>query len=77
MDSNEQQQREMVMDALSFILFGNVLSGSLKAKVCVKCGKPALDFRDGASAKEYGVSGFCQACQDLVFPPDDSIGFAE
>lgn len=31
------------------------------------CGKPATSFKDGISAKEYNISGFCQACQDAFF----------
>ncbi len=45
---------------------------------CATCGKPPTDtgrndcplafmFRDELSAKEYYISGMCQACQDSVF----------
>lgn len=34
---------------------------------CSYCSKPAVDFRDNLSKKEYTISGFCQACQDKVF----------
>ena len=48
---------------------------------CPTCGKPASDtphhnvpkaflFRDEGSAKEYRISGMCQACQDAVFGGD-------
>jgi uncharacterized CHY-type Zn-finger protein len=38
---------------------------------CVLCGKPATEFRDELSAREYEISGTCQACQDEVFAPED------
>ena len=31
------------------------------------CGKPAIEFRDAVSTREFAISGFCQACQDAVF----------
>lgn len=31
------------------------------------CGKPADEFRDDLSRREYTISGLCQACQDEVF----------
>ena len=39
------------------------------------CGKPVngLDFRDALSAKEYQISGLCQACQDTVWPDETLI----
>ena len=37
------------------------------ANQCVKCGEFSLEFRDELSRKEYGISGFCQCCQDSIF----------
>ncbi|MEK9748239.1 MAG: hypothetical protein VW443_04775 [Pseudomonadales bacterium] len=34
---------------------------------CVICRKPAENFRDDLSRKEFTISGMCQACQDEVF----------
>ena len=34
---------------------------------CVWCNEPVTGFRDALSRKEYGISGLCQGCQDLVF----------
>jgi hypothetical protein len=33
----------------------------------VGCGGDATKFRDALSAREYSISGLCQACQDKVF----------
>lgn len=40
---------------------------SIKQDICSWCGKPAVEFRDMLSAKEYSISGFCQDCQDKTF----------
>jgi hypothetical protein len=44
---------------------------ALNSRTCVAppvgCGGPANEFRDARSEKEYGISGFCQNCQDKVF----------
>ena len=40
---------------------------SIKRDVCTWCGKPATEFRDSLSRKEYTISGFCQDCQDKTF----------
>ena len=56
-------------------------------KICATCGKPptslvgtrhenfmpngAFLFRDELSAKEYYISGMCQACQDSVFNSEE------
>ena len=31
----------------------------------------ASEFRDELSWREFGISGLCQKCQDVVFAPDD------
>ena len=40
---------------------------SIRKDICVFCGKPATEFRDVLSRKEYTISGFCQECQDKTF----------
>lgn len=34
---------------------------------CVFCGDNAVHFRDEISRREFGISGMCQVCQDMVF----------
>ena len=34
---------------------------------CVECRKPAVEFRDEASRREYTLSGLCNRCQDIIF----------
>jgi len=40
---------------------------------CVACDKPAHEFRDALSEKEWRISALCQICQDEVFaePEED------
>lgn len=40
---------------------------SIKQDICSWCGKPATEFKDALSRKEYTISGFCQECQDKTF----------
>jgi hypothetical protein len=44
--------------------------GSIESDKCVFCGKPATEFRDELSRKEYYISGICQECQDKTFGKD-------
>jgi len=41
-------------------------------RICTWCKKPVTPFRDQLSAKEYSISGMCQACQDATFEEDES-----
>lgn len=55
----------------------------LGLSICATCGKPPTEthrndlpthvfmFRDELSAREYRISGMCQACQDDVFRESD------
>ena len=40
---------------------------SIRKDLCSWCGKPAKEFRDAISKREYAISGFCQVCQDETF----------
>ena len=56
-------------------LFGRSRLLAIAGNSCVKCGEPAVDFRDEISKKEFGISGFCQVCQDDIFggPDEDDM----
>ena len=60
-------------DGFDLNLFGRIRDLAVVGKSCVTCGKPAADFRDEVSRKEFGISGLCQRCQDEFFvePFDD------
>jgi len=39
----------------------------IKRGLCPSCKQPVGAFRDALSRREYGISGFCQKCQDKTF----------
>jgi len=46
---------------------GRARVDSIKQNICAWCGKPAVEFRDALSQREYVISGVCQECQDKTF----------
>jgi len=63
------KSREMIefLDSMTEQVFGRSRSLAIAGKGCVNCGKPAGEFRDEISRREFGISGLCQACQDKFF----------
>ncbi len=62
---------EQAKEEMAFKLFGRSRTLAIAGNGCVKCGESAVDFRDEISKKEFGISGFCQACQDDIFGGSD------
>ena len=62
---------DQAKEEMAFALFGRSLTLSIAGGGCVKCGQPAVDFRDELSRKEFGISGFCQSCQDETFGAEE------
>ena len=56
-------------------LIGGSRDGAIKTDRCVNppigCGKPATEFDDRLSKKEFTISGLCQACQDNIFGTEE------
>jgi hypothetical protein len=80
MERSESMQD--TIDAKSKEIFGRTLSEAHAAKICVDCAAKADDdsFDDEVSKAEYGISGFCQKCQDRIFvepEEDEDEGGAE
>jgi hypothetical protein len=69
-DETKSPEMARHLDDLSLKTFGRARSLAKAGKGCVACGGPANDFKDALSKKEYGISGFCQKCQDKVFGED-------
>ena len=65
--SKKSSEMEGWIDKLSNQMVGRTRTSSIRTNKCSWCGKDALEFRDKLSAKEYIISGFCQACQDDTF----------
>lgn len=61
----EPSSKSPEMEAILEKFFGRTTA--IKSDTCVSCGKPAEQFRDAISKKEYTISGLCQKCQDGVF----------
>jgi hypothetical protein len=57
--------------ALANWLFGEQPEEAMKENRCVNCKKPATEFRDEASKKEYSITALCQMCQDEVFESEE------
>ena len=43
------------------------MADRIMANKCATCGQNVGEFKDEISAKEYGISGMCQDCQDSFF----------
>ncbi len=71
---SKSPEMKKVLDHMSNEIFGNVRSVSIEDQVCVWCGEPANKFRDPISRKEFGISGFCQVCQDNTFGTEEGAG---
>ena len=72
MDSSiKSPEMVALLDEISMEAFGRVRSLAMAVGDCVKCGGRASDFRDELSRREYGITGYCQKCQDEVFGSDN------
>jgi predicted amidophosphoribosyltransferase len=54
----------------AIVAFGQKAGKRLDDGLCPRCGKPAQQFRDCTSEREYEISGLCQKCQDVIFAED-------
>ena len=59
------------IDNLLTSLFGVDRRKSITENICVECKKPAVEFRDETSRREFSISGLCAACQEKVFGVDN------
>lgn len=67
----KSDEAKNIPDRLASFAFGRTRSAALSEGICVRCGKPANEFADELSRREYGISGFCQECQDYFFGADE------
>ena len=65
--SDKSQDIISLLNSMSYEFFGNTRTQALSEGTCVSCEGDATSFRDAISEKEYGISGFCQSCQDDIF----------
>lgn len=64
--SDKSEGMTKMLNVASMGLFGKNRTSCIQKNVCVLCGKPAVEFRDAVSKKEFSISGLCQSCQDSV-----------
>ena len=57
------------IDSFLSMIFGVDRNYGIKNNICTNCGNSVnlSSFKDAISIKEYGISGFCQECQDEIF----------
>jgi len=53
------------------VAFGNQAEGRLERGECPRCGSNNKQFTDEKSRREHGITGLCQACQDIIFAEPD------
>ena len=53
--------------------------GADQPGICRTCKGPVTEFKDELSAREFGISHMCQACQDEAFAPfdEEDDGFSD
>jgi hypothetical protein len=66
-EETKSPEMENFLNELSLNLLGRSRSVAKAGNGCVFCGKPATEFRDELSRREYNISGICQSCQDETF----------
>ena len=66
-------EKTVKIDSFLSTVFGYDRTYSINNHICTKCGKSVnpSSFKDAISIKEYGISGFCQECQDEIFTEDE------
>jgi len=67
----EPTRKAPEIDELLTSITGRSRVTSIQDNVCTTCGRPALEFNDSLSKKEYTIFGMCQRCQDSVFGKGD------
>ena len=67
---SKSPEMEIFLDEFSQMLFGESRSAAIDGEFCLDCGEDAKEFRNAASRREFGLSGFCQECQDNIFGID-------
>ena len=58
---------EPFLEQLGMDIFGRSRELAKAGNQCISCGKPATEFRDDLSRKEYEISRLCSKCQDENF----------
>ena len=55
------------VDTLPFAFLKVPRDTAIEMKCCARCGGEAEFFADFISEREYGITGYCQSCQDEAY----------
>lgn len=70
--NNEPTEKSEIIEETIQALTGKSRVATIRSGKCMTCADGNADyFRDGASRREYLISGMCQRCQDKVFGTED------
>jgi hypothetical protein len=58
---------QKMLDDIALRAFGRSATLAGAAGQCIRCGKPATEFRDEISRRDYVITRFCQTCQDEIY----------
>ena len=64
---SKMKNQDMLIDEAARGAFGTSRTAARALGVCVRCRKPAIEFRDELSKREFAISQLCQSCQDDIF----------
>ena len=67
----EPSTKSPAMEAALTAVLGRHRRETIKNNVCASCGKPATEFRDEISRREFSISSLCQNCQNSVFDTEE------
>lgn len=65
--SDKSDAIQKMMISMGLELYGRDIRDCWKDKICIKCGKPAVQFDSEIEEREYAISAFCSACQKVEF----------
>lgn len=68
----KDQHIKKLEDTLAGKLFGLTKDEAHSLGICVKCKAQILGFNDETSRREYGITGFCQKCQDEFYEQEEA-----
>ena len=59
--------KSAAMEAHLSNLAGKPRAATIQGNSCIICDRPAVEFKNDTSRREYAISGLCQLCQDDLF----------
>lgn len=63
----ELSEKSKGIDNFLTSMMGISRQKAFEKRICISCLKPATEFNDPLSEKEYSISCLCQKCQDEIF----------